>query len=119
MSDTYALITVSAGSADLTAAGWAVQLNAKGATVEPDRLAGDSSRTSCVPSHGAHSCPAGTPNAAHRLARLGSCRPVGRTNAHAQRRMGPAFCASRLRGPGVERVGVAESVMARVASSWR
>ncbi len=79
MSDTWALIIVGAGSAGLTAAGWAVQLKARVATVERDRLAADCTPTGCGPRNGAQSRPASPPDAAHRSARPGPRRPGGRT----------------------------------------
>ena len=50
MSESYDLIIVGGGSAGLTAAGLAVQLEARVALVEKDRIGGDCTWTGCVPS---------------------------------------------------------------------
>lgn len=50
MDMTYDLIVVGAGSAGLTAAGFAVRLGAKVALVEKHRIGGDCTWTGCVPS---------------------------------------------------------------------
>jgi pyruvate/2-oxoglutarate dehydrogenase complex dihydrolipoamide dehydrogenase (E3) component len=50
MSEIYDLIIVGGGSAGLTAAGLAVQLEARVALVEKDRIGGDCTWTGCVPS---------------------------------------------------------------------
>jgi pyruvate/2-oxoglutarate dehydrogenase complex dihydrolipoamide dehydrogenase (E3) component len=50
VSESYDLIIVGGGSAGLTAAGLAVQLEARVALVEKDRIGGDCTWTGCVPS---------------------------------------------------------------------
>jgi pyruvate/2-oxoglutarate dehydrogenase complex dihydrolipoamide dehydrogenase (E3) component len=46
----YDLVIIGAGSAGLTAAGFAAQLGRKVALVEKDRTGGDCAWTACVPS---------------------------------------------------------------------
>lgn len=50
MAESYDLVIVGAGSAGLTAAGFAVQLGARVAVVEKHRIGGDCTWTGCVPS---------------------------------------------------------------------
>ncbi|MDQ6899556.1 MAG: NAD(P)/FAD-dependent oxidoreductase [Candidatus Dormibacteraeota bacterium] len=50
MSDEYDLVVIGAGSAGLSAAGFAVQLGARTALVEAERIGGDCTWTGCVPS---------------------------------------------------------------------
>ena len=50
MHETYDLVIIGGGSAGLTAAGFAVQLGARTALVERDRIGGDCTWTGCVPS---------------------------------------------------------------------
>ncbi|GAI88615.1 unnamed protein product, partial [marine sediment metagenome] len=50
MAESYDLVIVGAGSAGLTAVGFAVQLGARVAVVEKHRIGGDCTWTGCVPS---------------------------------------------------------------------
>lgn len=50
MNDSYDLVIIGGGSAGLTAAGFAVQLGARVALVEKNRIGGDCTWTGCVPS---------------------------------------------------------------------
>ena len=50
MNETHDLIIIGGGSAGLTAAGFAVQLGARVALVEKNRIGGDCTWSGCVPS---------------------------------------------------------------------